>query len=97
MFICECKYRGSRAAIRWDNGEVYPVDEIRDDGLYNAVKMEAISLIGEIVGAIPDGTTTEHLKDDLSAFMIIARVMEIEKTSGDVPVAPQDEGENAAY
>ena len=97
MFICEGKYKGHRAAIKWERGEVYPVNEERDDALVIAVRIKAINLIGEVIGAIPDGTTTEHLKSDLSALMIIDRVMEIEKTSGDVPIAPQEDGANAAY
>jgi hypothetical protein len=80
MFTAKGSIGGQAATIVWEDGMV-------SGSLFavQLVMLEAANLEGELVGLVGQQTTTQHLRSDLPAMLIIDRVLADAVFTGDVP------------
>lgn len=89
-FTMYLRYWDVHQEVTWENGELSGSAE----ALLTLIRLEAEVLEGSLVGLIPTGpfTTTDHLKDPLSAFCLIQGMVPREDflgASGDIPEPPE--------
>jgi hypothetical protein len=89
-FTMYLRYWDVHQEVTWENGELSGSDE----ALLTLIRLEAEVKEGSPVGLIPTGpfTTTNHLKDPMSAFCLIQSMVPLEDflgANGDIPEPPE--------
>jgi hypothetical protein len=84
------RYWDTRQEVTGKDGELTGTDE----DLLALIKLQAEVMEGSPVGLMPTGpfTTTDHLRDPMSAFCLIQAMVPPEDfpgTSGDIPQPPE--------